>query len=178
GVLGPPKLTKLLFEAYLIKENYPTINSILEPEEGEVTAEDMSEKIEDYLRENPVKDLITSLGLPIIMPDGKTILRGPYINIPETVHGRIELNSLSELDSWAEQGWVDLRTINFKEGYIAKFERDGWIGRFKKMHASQKRFYKEGSSEHERTTYIYEEIRIGEVVAWIFNNELGGYRVW
>lgn len=178
GVLGPPKLTKLLFEAYLIKENYPNIKSILESEEGEVTPEKMSEKLNNYLHENPIKDLITSLGLPIIMHDGKTVLRGPYIKIPETVHGRLEIHDLSELDLWAEQGWVDLRPINFKDGHIVKFDRDGWIGRFKKMHASQKRFYKEGSSEHERTTYIYEEIRIGEVVAWIFNNELGGYRAW
>jgi hypothetical protein len=178
GTLGPPKLTKLLFEAYLIRENYSTIKSILEPKDGDVTAEAMSQSIEKYLRGNPIKDLITSLGLPIIMPDGKTILRGPYINIPETVHGRLEIQSLSELDAWAEQGWVDLRPINFKDGYIEKFDRDGWIGRFKKMHASQKRFYKEGSSEHERTTYIYEEIRIGEVVAWIFSNEVGGYRAW
>ncbi|MFQ5822920.1 MAG: hypothetical protein ACE5JB_02585 [bacterium] len=178
GTLGPPKLTKLLFEAYLIRENFPNLKAILEPEKGEVTPEEMSAKINNYLNDNPIKDLITSLGLPIIMPDGKKILRSPFIKIPETVHGRLTIHDLSKIDLWAEQGWVDLRPINFEAVYIDKLKRDGWIGRFKKMFASQKRFYKEGSSEHERTTYIYEDIRIGEVVAWIFSNEIGGYRAW
>ena len=79
----------------------------------------------------------------------------------------IPIRNASDVDNWAEQGWVDLRPGNF----------DLWLGRFRKMYSSQQLFFREGSAEHDRTTYIYKDIHIGEVVAWIFDNELGGYRI-
>jgi hypothetical protein len=34
-----------------------------------------------------------------------------------------------------------------------------------------------GSAAVDREAYLYEDIRIGEVVGWIFNNEMRGYRL-
>ncbi len=167
GQLGPPQLSKLLYESHLIKMIYPTIQEILEPADGTVTPEVLSSKIAAQIQNHPIKDLITSLGIPILMPDGVTILRGPFISIPESVNPNIAIRKPADIDAWADQGWVDLRPKNFAR----------WIERFKKMYASQQLFFREGSAEHDRTTYIYKEIRIGEVVAWIFNNELNGYRI-
>jgi len=34
-----------------------------------------------------------------------------------------------------------------------------------------------GSAAVTREAYLYDEIHIGEVVGWVFNNEMGGYRI-
>jgi hypothetical protein len=167
GQLGPPQLSKILYEAHLIKLVYPTIKEILEPEGEPVTPESLAKKIADLVQNNPIRDMITSIGMPILMPDGSTILRGPFISIPESPNPGITIRKQADVDGWAEQGWVDLRPANFAR----------WIERFRKMYESQQLFFREGSSEHDRTTYIYKEIRIGEVAAWIFANELNGYRI-
>ena len=168
GQLGPPQLTKFLYEGFLIKMLHPTIKEIVEPSDGqEVTGETLSARVVGLLKDHSIKDLIASIGLPILMPDGATILRGPFISIPESTSPAIPIRKPSDIDAWAEQGWVDLRPKNFSR----------WIERFKKMYFSQQLFFREGSAEHDRTTYIYNDIRIGEVVAWIFSNELEGYRI-
>jgi len=167
GQLGPPQLSKLLYEAFLIKMIHPTIQEILEPQGGPITPESLALQIAQRIQNDPVIDLITSIGIPILLPDGATILRGPFISIPESVTPNIAIRRPSDIDGWAEQGWVDLRPKNFAR----------WIERFKKMYSSQQLFFREGSAEHDRTTYIYKEIHIGEVAAWIFNNELNGYRI-
>lgn len=167
GELGPPMLTKLLFEVYLIKSVYPTIKEIVAPKEGTITGKQIASQIMLKISENSLKDLIVSLGIPILLPDGQTILRGPFITIPESASQKIQVRRASDIDDWASQGWVDLRGKNFQK----------WIDRFSKMYYSQQHFFREGSAEHDRTTYIFDEIQIGEVVAWVFNNELGGYRI-
>jgi hypothetical protein len=167
GMLGPPMLTKLLFESYLIKTIHPTIRDILEPADGEITPSVLSRRVADHLASSAIADMITSLGIPILLPDGATIMRGPWVTIPESASASIVIRKQADVETWADQGWVDLRPVNFAR----------WIDRFRKMYASQQRFFREGSAEYDRTTYIYNDIRIGEIVAWIFNNELGGYRI-
>jgi hypothetical protein len=168
GQLGPPQLTKLLYEAFLIRMIHPTIREILEPADGgAITGESLSARVVALIKVHSIKDLITSIGLPILMPDGATILRGPFISIPESASASIPIRTSADIDGWAEQGWVDLRAKNFQR----------WIERFKKMYTTQQLYFREGSAEHDRTTYIYKEIHIGEVLAWIFNNEMDGYRI-
>lgn len=167
GQLGPPQLSKLLYEVYLIKMLHRTIQEIVDSPDGTVTAEALSSRTAAIIRDHPIRNLITSLGIPILMPDGATIHRGPFISIPESANPSIAIKKPSDIDAWADQGWVDLRPANFAR----------WIERFKKMYASQQLFFRQGSAEYDRTTYIYKEIQIGEVVAWIFNNEMDGYRI-
>jgi hypothetical protein len=164
GELGPPMLTKLLFEVYLIKSIYSRLTEIVD---CNLIVRDLASEIEKRVYENSLKDLIVSLGIPILLPGGQTILRGPFITIPESSSSEIQVKRESDIDTWAQQGWVDLREENLQK----------WVDRLKKMYKSQKYFLREGSAEHDRSTYIFDDIRIGEVVAWVFNNELGGYRI-
>ena len=72
-----------------------------------------------------------------------------------------------DVDGWAQKGWVDLRPQNMAL----------WQERFEKMESSRLHILGRGSASLTREGYIYENIHIGEVVGWIFNNELEGYRI-
>ena len=52
-----------------------------------------------------------------------------------------------------------------------------WIDRFRRMRQTRQHVYAQGSAAVDRRTYLGESLEIGEVVAWIFNNEMGGYRL-
>ena len=164
GELGPPQLSKFLYETYLVQQFYKKVEqlAVAKPEE-------MSKQIVKFLEENiEVKEIMTSLGLPILLPDGKTLIRGPKISIPESkVSTSIEISSKEEIDSWAKQGWIDLRVENMKV----------WQKRGQSMMASAENSYVQGSSRFARKIYSSKYIRTGEVVGWIFINELDGGRV-
>ncbi len=164
GQLGPPELSKLLYEAHLLRMKYKTLERVLEE-----TPESISEALYRYVRRNEIRDTIVSIGVPILAPDGRTLIRGPKLNIPEYQGEWVLPVTPESLDRWAKKGWVDLRPKNFEV----------WQERFRKMIRSAARLPTEGSSAINRSTYLYDDIRIGEVVAWIFNNdpEIQGYRV-
>jgi hypothetical protein len=62
---------------------------------------------------------------------------------------------------------VDLRPQNFER----------WRGRFQRMLREAQRVRGRGSAAITRQVYLRETIEIGEVVGWIFNNELAAYRI-
>lgn len=164
GALGPPQLSKFLYEVFLLQRFCPTVAELAS---STFSADDISKKILNYLEENQdVQQLITSLGLPILLPDGKSILRGPSINIPESkVHATVKINSAADIDNWAKQGWIDLRTSNMT----------AWKKRAERMLASQS-IHNEGSANYNAETYMKKELIPGEVVGWIFINEFDGAR--
>ena len=45
------------------------------------------------------------------------------------------------------------------------------------MQAARQELARKGSAAVSRETYLPVGLKIGDVVAWIFNNELEGYRV-
>jgi hypothetical protein len=45
------------------------------------------------------------------------------------------------------------------------------------MAAARQELAERGSAAVSRETYLPLALKIGDVVAWIFNNEMGGYRV-
>jgi hypothetical protein len=71
------------------------------------------------------------------------------------------------IDEWAERGWLDLRPANI----------DRWQDRFRRMLRSAQTIHRQGSAGITMEADRSEEIRIGEVVGWIFNNEEEGYRI-
>ena len=113
-----------------------------------------------------MRTTITSIGLPILAPDGKTLLRGPRLNIPESIYYELPIKE-NDVDMWARKGWVDLRPHNFAV----------WQNRFNLMRRSQHTLHTRGTSSITTKTYLTDTIEIGAVVAWIFNNEEGGYRI-
>lgn len=163
GELGPPKLTRLLYEAHLLKTKYRTLQAVVEE-----APEEISEALWRYLQRNhDLRNTITSIGIPILPPDGDRLIRGPRINVPEYA-GRTKLTvSETAIDEWAERGWLDLRPANMIR----------WQERFGRMLRSAQTIHRQGSAAITMEAYRSEEIRIGEVVGWIFNNEEEGYRI-
>ena len=166
-LLGPPRLSKLLFEAYLLKRCDTTMEGILD-----FSAEELKDTLEKIVKEDSkLRTEILSIGIPILLPDGKTLLRGPEMKVP-TSHGQNELDITDEnLDKWAEEGWVDLRQENMEV----------WLNRFKGiMEEVQAVPTGDTSSQFDRN-YEYwrpgNRIQIGKVVGWIFLFEEEGIRM-
>jgi hypothetical protein len=166
GQLGPPQLSKLLYETYLLKQIYQSLDQAAS---DAASAEEISKKLECYLLDHTnVQQLITSLGLPILLPDGKTILRGPIISIPESkVSPKIMVGSSDDIDAWAKQGWVDLRPANMEV----------WKNRIKTITASQTHNFCEGSAMYHVEAYPEKDFKAGDIVGWIIANEFKGYRI-
>ena len=163
GQLGPPELSKLLYEAYLLKARYHTLKRVLTQKPKQI-----AESLYRYLlRQNDLRHTITSVGLPILAPDSKHILRGPFIRIPERADTNCVPFTEGCVDQYARKGWVDLRADNFVV----------WRERIEKMRRAQQQLRGRGSAAITMEAYLDEEIRIGDVVAWVFNNEEIGYRI-
>jgi NAD(P)-dependent dehydrogenase (short-subunit alcohol dehydrogenase family) len=163
GELGPPKLTKLLYEAHLLKMKYRTLQAVVE-----ASAEEVSASVWRYLhRHTALRNTIVSIGIPVLPPEGNRLIRGPRINVPEYAgQSRLPVDEAS-VDEWAERGWIDLRPKNMVR----------WQERFRRMLRSAQAIHRHGSAAITMEAYRSEEIRIGEVVGWIFNNEEEGYRI-
>jgi hypothetical protein len=166
GRLGPPELSKLLFEAHLIKSAFGGFDAVLGDALG---LKAMANALAEVLDSSGVKRTAPSIGIPVLLPDGKTVLRGPRINVPE-IKGRsssVDISKRSDIDKWAKKGWIDLRPANMKR----------WKERFSAMVEARRDLRAAGSAAATFQTYMGATMEIGEVVAWIFNNELGGYRI-
>ncbi len=162
GQLGPPELSKLLFEAHMLKLNYQTLERVLETSPAEI-----AETLYRFVQEDEtLRTTIISIGLPILTPDGVRLLRGPRLNIPESIYREVEAGP-EQIDAWAVKGWVDLRPSNFQ----------AWHQRIERILRTKHMLHTRGTSSVTVKTYLPETIEIGAVVAWIFNNEDGGYRI-
>ncbi len=163
GQLGPPELSKLLWEAELLRVEYGTLEAV-----AGAVAEDVSTRLAARLVAMPdLRDTVTSLGLGILMPDGQRLLRGPFLRIPEVPGKRTVAMTVADRDRWADKGWVDLRPANVER----------WQRRFEAMHAAGAHHPEAGSDSVRLDTYPFTGIEIGVVVAWVFANELGGFRI-
>ncbi len=163
GQLGPPELGKLLWEAYLLRLRYETLNDVIKE-----TAKDLSSEIYALLQSRTdLRNTINSVGLPILIPDGTALIRGPFIRIPEAPGMNSIPLSLEDIDKWANKGWIDLRFKNLER----------WRQRFLNMQRESQRLRGQGSSAIIGEAYLYNDIQIGSIVAWIFNNENVGYRI-
>lgn len=163
GQLGPPEISKLLYEAYLLKMRYHTLSRVL-AQPPKTIANTLYRYI---VRHEQLRQTITSVGLPILSPDGTRIFRGPFIRIPERADtNRVPLTR-EAIDQFARKGWVDLRPDNFAR----------WKERFERMHRARKALHGRGSAGITMEAYLTDDISIGDVVAWVFNNEEIGYRI-
>lgn len=163
GQLGPPELGKLLWESYLLKLRFGTLDDVIS-ESYDILADEILRLLQS---EANIRETINSVGLPILTPDGRSLIRGPFIRIPEAPGmNSIELTP-DDADKWASKGWIDLRPKNFER----------WQRRFIKMQRQSQQLRGRGSAAVNREAYTSNEIHIGAVVAWIFNNEDMGFRI-
>jgi hypothetical protein len=162
GQLGPPELSKLLYEAHMLKLNYRTLDAVLAAAPDEI-----ARTLFDYLsRDEVLRTTIVSIGVPILTPAGDCLIRGPRLNIPESIYREIDADA-GHIDAWAAKGWVDLRPSNFRL----------WQDRFERMQRTKHMLHTRGTSSVTMKTYLPETIEIGAVVAWLFINEDGGHRI-
>ena len=166
-LLGPPKLSKLLYEAYLLKRCKFSMDEILQH-----SAEFLSNCALELIRtDDKLRSEILSIGIPILLPDGKHLLRGPEMKIP-AYRGSNELEITPEnIEKWAAEGWVDLRPENFKV----------WQERIRKIKKEVDAIPQDDtSSKYDRDReYWYEtnELQPGKIVGWLFLQEEQGLRM-
>ncbi|MBI3006058.1 MAG: short-chain dehydrogenase [Ignavibacteriales bacterium] len=166
-ILGPPRLSKLLYEAYLLQLTYEKMKRVAGASPKEISA-----KLEGQVRANAeLRSQIISIGIPILMADGKTLVRGEEIKIPP-YRGDNELAITSKsLDAWAHDGWVDLRTKNMER----------WKNRFLRiMNDTELIPTGETSSRHFRSKAYwnnFEDIDPGKLAGWVFSEEEKGRRM-
>jgi hypothetical protein len=160
GHLGPPRLSKLLAEGYLIRQAAGTAKIV---EIAAIDAADMQQRVEQYLVRYPaVASTIVRVGTPILREraGGLTLTRGPRISIPAVAagHSLVDLNP-QRIDQYAASGWVDLRLSNFERWRQRLTNaKPGDIERF-------------GSAAFDATRYPGESFEPGDFVGWLFVNE-------
>jgi hypothetical protein len=163
GQLGPPELSKLLWEAELLKLAYQTLPQVLASTPSEISGA-LTRILEDRVA---LRDTITSLGLPILTADGQNLIRGPFVRIPEVAGARTVTLGDQERDAWAQKGWIDLRPENFAI----------WQQRITAMREGRGGHALRGSAAASQEAYVQEDIHIGTVAAWILANEHDGFRI-
>jgi hypothetical protein len=162
-LLGPPKNSKLLFEAHLLRAAFRTMGAVRES-----TAELVCERLNRLVREEPEEaNRIVSVGMPILLESGE-VLRGPKVIVPADACN--EEVTPEKLERWVRDGWVDLRLAN-----CAK-----WLDRFRSIY-DEVQSLPEGdtSSRNLRDRLFWNEaqgIQPGKTVAWILSSEEGGWR--
>ncbi len=166
-ILGPPRLSKLLYEAYLLKICCGDMLSVIKANPAHLSAT-LAKKIE---QDRDLRARIISIGIPILMPDGKRLLRGKEIKIP-TFQGMSEIPiSKKNLDRWAHDGWVDLRVGNMKR----------WKDRFSKIVAMAEKVPQgDTSSRYMNNSRYWDDfttIDPGKIAGWIFSYEERGMRM-
>ena len=164
--LGPPRLAKLLFEANIIKHICGSMDNFLASDSKEI-----SKKAEEYIENSEkIRSEMLSVGLIILLSDGKKYLRGRDIKIP--VHKTEMALPLtdSNVDKWCEEGWIDLRPKNF----------DDWKKLIKMiMDDANAKDPLNTSSRYVYTKQYwdnYETFNEGKIVAWVFENIDQGWR--
>jgi hypothetical protein len=166
-LLGPPKLSKLLYEAYLLSRCKFTMQDALSK-----SAKYLAASAEELIKTDPqLRADILSIGIPILLSDGRRLLRGPEMKTP-AYRGVNELEVTSEkIDLWASEGWVDLRESN----YLL------WQERLRKIQEEISAIPEDDtSSEFDRDREYWtesEQIEPGKIVGWLFLAEEQGLRM-
>jgi len=152
-ILGPPRLSKLLYEAYLLKRVYSKMKNVLAQ-----TPEKLSTALWEFIkRDDDTRVRIISIGLPILLPDGEHMLRGPIIKGQN-----------------ADAGWIDLTPANLKRwqdrlrAILAELGADSLTDASSRI---DRRF------PGQRAWAPDDGLDIGEIAGWLFIHEDEGERI-
>lgn len=165
-LLGPPRLSKLLYEGYLIRKIAGSMNNFLK-----MDAKVLSEKAMDLIKSNnELRQQMLSIGLVILFPDGKKYLRGSDVKVPVQRAEKEYPLTAENIEKWCYEGWVDLRETSWLE----------WQTRIKKIMLQTENIV--GDSTGSRYYYSashwgnFDEFDEGKIVGWVFENEDHGWR--
>lgn len=158
-MLGPPRLSKLLFEVAILRRLYDDLDAAagLDPDDAAGRARRVVEE------DHELRGRILTVGLCILLPDGTSLLRGTTAKVaPEP--------GQSPLDPrLADNGWVDLRPENWAR----------WRDRL----AALRDAVRAGGSPSDGSAWDHEaprrdrELRPGRLAAWVFRHEDAGERI-
>jgi len=157
-MLGPPRLSKLLFEGHILRMLYGTMAEAvgLDPDDAAARAGALVGDDDD------LRQRILSIGLPILLPKGDEVMRGAVVKVPPPDSGALD-------DATLAAGWIDLRSANWS----------AWKGRLQDIRAelAERPGIREGSRADHDFGDADGDIRPGQLVAWIFRTEDGGVRI-
>jgi len=157
-MLGPPRLSKLLFEAHILSMLSPSIEQLAASEPAEVSRE--AQALVD--RDAGLRAEMVSVGIPVLCADGKSLYRGATVVVPP-VQG--------EALAAAPRGWVDLRPSNCTL----------WIERAKTIVAqAETRLAANGGSGSDEEWFgvnPVEQIAPWRLATWVFRHEDRGERI-
>jgi hypothetical protein len=164
--LGPPRLSKLLHEADLLRRIYRTMGRV-----AQATPAELSRRLLETIEKTPsLRREIVSIGIAILLPDGR-LLRGPETKIPPASSGEQQEITPERVEAWARAGWVDLREENMAL----------WQARFRAIETEMDAIpAADSSSRFLRDRQFWGEegrIQPGKVVGWIFATEEKGARM-
>jgi hypothetical protein len=165
--VGPPRLSKLLFEADLLRATFRTMDAV-----RAATPEELSSRVDAEIRGSARRRReILSIGIPILLADGR-FLRGPECKVPPSRRPDDAFDLTSEaVEAWAWAGWVDLRVPSLRS----------WKQRFERIQAEVAAIPPaDTSSRFLRDRHFWGEeglIQPGKVVGWIFAVEEKGARM-
>jgi NAD(P)-dependent dehydrogenase (short-subunit alcohol dehydrogenase family) len=164
-MLGPPRLSKLLYEAYLLKRVAGSLAAIADSDPAQTSAKASNLVYQDA----SLRSRILSIGIPIWLPDGG-ILRGPEMKIPPyKEEARVALDAES-VERWAEAGWVDLRPANMER----------WRNRARaiidRLEAHPTADSSSALFEDAEYWRVDSDVPVGRVAAWILGVEDRGQR--
>jgi NAD(P)-dependent dehydrogenase (short-subunit alcohol dehydrogenase family) len=158
-MLGPPRLSKLLFEAALLGRLYGTLEAAtgLDPDDASARTEAIVREDDDF------RQRILTIGLPILLPGGDRILRGAAVKVPP------EPGLPADHPRVVDNGWVDLRPSNWER----------WRDRIRTIHREiqDRPGLEMGSVADHEYGDDTGAIRPGRLAAWIFRVEDKGERI-
>lgn len=166
-MLGPPRLSKLLYESYLLKLCFGDTRTVARTDERVLSA-----RLTDIVRSNArLRSQIISIGIPILLPDGKSLLRSDLMKIPPARGQSVFPSGPRQIDHWAHDGWVDLRVKNMK---LWRSRMRGIMSHVHALPADDT-----GSRSLHTQDYWNEFLDIdpGKVCGWIFTYEEKGKRM-
>ena len=160
-MLGPPRLTKLLFESYICGQLRSSVRALAESHAGDL-AQGARALVE---RDGPLRSHILSVGIAILAPDGERVYRGSTV-----VVGASERVGSDPREA-APRGWVDLRPEQFGL----------WIARAREMLAQaerrRNRAADSGSDVDWTALGADDPIEPARFATWVFRYEDRGERI-
>jgi hypothetical protein len=157
-MLGPPRLTKMLFEAHLCGRLRPSVRGLAASDAAGLAGEALG-----LLERDPgLRRRILSVGLPIVTPDGRCVYRGAFVVVPPADGDPLAA---------APRGWVDLRPSQFEQ----------WIARAREMvrqaEARERTPLASGSDGEWVAIGADEPISPARFATWVFREEDRGERI-
>jgi NAD(P)-dependent dehydrogenase (short-subunit alcohol dehydrogenase family) len=158
-MLGPPRLSKLLFECAILGRLHANLADV-----ARMDADGMAGSAQRLITDDAdLRRRILSIGLPILLPDGRSVLRGPDVKIrPRPGQSPADARL-------ADAGWVDLRPENWRR----------WGERATAMlrELSTSPGPESGSRTDVEPGNRSVSIRPGRMAAWVFRHEDRGARI-